>query len=258
MGRRRALRLLGGASLLPILGCGDDPAPGGAGGSGGQRWQRWQPGAVDRQTPPASTCTVIPEETGGPYPGDGINGPNVLTVSGVVRSDIRTSIGSASGTAAGVPLTIKLTLVNTGAACAPLAGRAIYLWHCDREGNYSMYTGAATAQNYLRGVQETDASGKATFVSIFPACYSGRWPHIHFEIYPSLATAMAAANRISDLPARPARGHLQHRLRHRRLRHQRHQPAAASPSPTTTSSATAAPSSWPPPPAAWPPATPRS
>ena len=37
----------------------------------------------------------IPEETAGPYPGDGSNGANVLTESGVVRSDITSSFGSA-------------------------------------------------------------------------------------------------------------------------------------------------------------------
>ena len=26
-----------------------------------------------------------------------------------------------------------------------------------------------------------------TFTSIFPACYSGRWPHVHFEVYPDQA-----------------------------------------------------------------------
>ena len=35
------------------------------------------------------TLTETPEETAGPYPGDGSNGVNVLTESGVVRSDIR-------------------------------------------------------------------------------------------------------------------------------------------------------------------------
>ena len=45
----------------------------------------------------------IPEETAGPYPGDGSNGPNVLTESGVVRSDITSSFGSASGVADGRP-----------------------------------------------------------------------------------------------------------------------------------------------------------
>jgi len=43
----------------------------------------------------------IPEETAGPYPGDGSNGPNALTESGVVRSDITSSFGGATGGAAG-------------------------------------------------------------------------------------------------------------------------------------------------------------
>lgn len=47
--------------------------------------------------------TEIPDETAGPYPGDGSNGADVLEQSGVVRQDIRSSFGSASGTATGVP-----------------------------------------------------------------------------------------------------------------------------------------------------------
>src|SRR5207237_9662344 len=66
-----------------------------------------------------------------------------------------------------------------------------------RLGRYSLYSSGATTQNYLRGVQEADASGKVTFTSIFPACYSGRWPHIHFEVYPSLAAATSVANKIA-------------------------------------------------------------
>src|SRR5699024_9699069 len=38
----------------------------------------------------------IPDETAGPYPGDGSNGPDVLEESGIVRSDITTSFGEAS------------------------------------------------------------------------------------------------------------------------------------------------------------------
>jgi protocatechuate 3,4-dioxygenase beta subunit len=34
-----------------------------------------------------------------------------------------------------------------------------------------------------------DASGTATFTTIFPGCYTGRWPHIHFEVYGTLADA---------------------------------------------------------------------
>lgn len=52
-------------------------------------------------------------------------------------------------------------------------------------------------QNYLRGVQETDANGLASFTSIFPACYSGRWPHIHFEVYASLEAATAVDNKLT-------------------------------------------------------------
>jgi protocatechuate 3,4-dioxygenase beta subunit len=115
----------------------------------------------------------------------------------IVRSDIRSSIAPASGTAAGVPLTIELTLVDAKGNCAPLSGFAIYLWHCDRDGNYSMYSAAAASENYLRGVQETDAQGIAKFVSIFPACYSGRWPHIHFEVYESLAGATSGGNKLA-------------------------------------------------------------
>jgi protocatechuate 3,4-dioxygenase beta subunit len=70
----------------------------------------------------------------------------------------------------------------------------IYLWHCDRAGEYSMYT--LTTENYLRGVQETDASGQVSFTSIFPACYAGRWPHAHFEVYPSLASASSWSGKV--------------------------------------------------------------
>jgi len=52
-------------------------------------------------------------------------------------------------------------------------------------------------QNYLRGVAQTDANGLASFTSIFPACYTGRWPHIHFEVFASLASATHVANKIA-------------------------------------------------------------
>jgi protocatechuate 3,4-dioxygenase beta subunit len=46
-------------------------------------------------------------------------------------------------------------------------------------------------------VQEAGSDGVVTFTSIFPACYSGRWPHIHFEVYPNLAAASDDANKIA-------------------------------------------------------------
>ncbi|MGW5374484.1 dioxygenase [Nocardia sp. NPDC003999] len=139
-------------------------------------------------------ATAAPQETAGPYPGDGSNGPNILIESGVVRSDITTSFGSCSDVAQGVPMTLELTLRDLAKNGAAGAGMAVYVWHCDRDGSYSLYSSGITEQNYLRGVQVAGDDGKVTFTSIFPACYSGRWPHIHFEVYDSLQTAVAGQN----------------------------------------------------------------
>ena len=138
-------------------------------------------------------CGVeVPQETAGPYPGDGSNGPNVLEASGVVRQDITSSFGTASSTAEGVPLTVTLTLLDNANGCTPLAGAAVYAWHCDRDGKYSMYDSGLQNENYLRGVQEADASGQVTFTTIYPGAYNGRWPHIHFEVFESMRNATAA------------------------------------------------------------------
>lgn len=143
------------------------------------------------------TCDRIPEETAGPFPADGSNGPDVLSEAGVVRTDIRPSFAGLSGVAPGVPLTVNLQLVDLQNGCAPAAGLAVYIWHCDREGRYSLYNRGVTEQNYLRGVQESDSDGWLSFTTIFPGCYRGRWPHIHFEVFPSLADATDERNRIS-------------------------------------------------------------
>jgi protocatechuate 3,4-dioxygenase beta subunit len=138
-------------------------------------------------------CGVeIPAETAGPYPGDGSNGPNVLAASGVVRQDIASSFGTGSAKAGGVPLAFTLTLLDNADGCVPLVGAAVYAWHCDREGRYSLYDPGLANENYLRGVQEADANGQVTFNSIFPGAYSGRWPHIHFEVFESMSNATAA------------------------------------------------------------------
>ncbi|UUW89145.1 dioxygenase family protein [Pimelobacter simplex] len=121
----------------------------------------------------------------------------MLTESGVVRSDLTSSFGTASGVAAGVPTTVRLKVYDlNGDTVTPLAGAAIYLWHCDREGRYSMYDDAIADENYLRGVQEADADGNLTFTTIFPACYAGRWPHMYFEVYESLKAATSAENKL--------------------------------------------------------------
>jgi protocatechuate 3,4-dioxygenase beta subunit len=132
----------------------------------------------------SSSTGEIPDETAGPFPGDGSNGPDVLEQSGVVRRDIRSSFGDARGTAQGVPMTLELTIKDLANGGRAFEGAAVYVWHCDRDGQYSLYSQNVQDQNYLRGVQIADSTGKVRFTSIFPACYSGRWPHVHFEVYP--------------------------------------------------------------------------
>ncbi len=189
--RRRAVLKWGlTLSAMPLLACASSALSEGA-ESGGAA------GATNDETGTDDVCTQIPEETAGPYPGDGTNGANALALSGIVRQDIRASLAGASGVADGVPLTVTLTVVNGQNDCAPLAGYAVYLWHCDRDGNYSMYSAAVSSENYLRGVQETDENGQVTFTTIFPGCYSGRWPHIHFEVYPSLDVATSGNNKVA-------------------------------------------------------------
>lgn len=198
--RRQGLRwLFAGAAAVPLYGCGGGSSDTSSSGTAVSSTPASTTTTVT--SPSSASCSVIPEETGGPYPGDGTNSANgkvanALTLSGIVRPDIRWSVAGASGVAMGVPLTIKLKIVNVGASCASVAGATVYLWHCDRDGNYSMYSSAISAENYLRGVQAADADGMVTFTTIFPGCYDGRMPHVHFEVYPTLAKATSAANRI--------------------------------------------------------------
>ncbi|MBN8609440.1 MAG: intradiol ring-cleavage dioxygenase [Deltaproteobacteria bacterium] len=184
-GRRRVLWMFGGlVAATPIAACrgvsvamnSDAGVDDAAGGTSGQ------------------SCTSIPEETAGPYPGDGTNGPNALAMSGIERSDLRASL-TGSAVAEGVPLTVTLTILD--ASCAPVAGRAVYLWHCDRSGSYSLYAAGLEEVSYLRGVQVSDANGRVTFTTIVPGCYSGRWPHMHFEVFDDLASATSGNEAIA-------------------------------------------------------------
>ena len=150
---------------------------------------------------PGPTSSVadgeIPEETAGPFPGDGSNGPNVLTESGhrpaghhhQLRLGDRRGRGRAADAA--VP-GLRPVGRRRDRRCP---GAALYAWHCDREGSYSMYDGDAVDENYLRGVQEADEDGWLSFTTIFPGCYAGRWPHVHFEVYESVETATSASNK---------------------------------------------------------------
>ena len=215
LGRRGLLGIFGGVGAVALVGCGEDdqvsltdsstdsasasassqgspgqPPSGGGGAAGGTG------GGTGGSSVDVSDGE-IPEETAGPFPGDGSNGVNVLSESGIVRSDLTSSFGSGSAVAEGVPVTVKLTVYDlNGTDVTPLAGAAVYLWHCDREGRYSMYSDGVTDENYLRGVQESAADGAVEFTTVFPGCYAGRWPHMHFEVYQSLDAATSYTNKL--------------------------------------------------------------
>lgn len=138
----------------------------------------------------------IPDETAGPYPGDGSNGPDVLEESGIERSDIRSSIG-VDDPVDGVPLAFTFRLTDMANDDVPFEGVAVYAWHCDAQGLYSMYSEGVEDETWLRGVQVADANGEVTFTSIMPGCYLGRWTHIHFEVYPDLESITDSTNAIA-------------------------------------------------------------
>lgn len=165
IGRRRIFALLGGVGLATAGGL---PAA-------------------------AAQCFALPWETAGPFPADGTNGRNgqgvnTLAQSGVVRADLRSSFGPMMPVADGVDLELELTLVNAD-GCTSLEDHAIYVWHCDANGRYSLYD--LPDANYLRGVGVTDSDGEVSFTTIVPGCYAGRWPHIHFEVFESAEAAVS-------------------------------------------------------------------
>jgi protocatechuate 3,4-dioxygenase beta subunit len=187
--RRHVLKLVGVAGAGAFLaGCDRLPFIGGA------------EAEVTGTGNDGSVCVAHPAETAGPFPADGSNRAhgtlaNVLAESGIVRTDMRPNIGAGGGrTAAGIKLDLTLRLVDVRQSCKPLAGHAIYLWHCDAEGRYSIYD--LPEATYLRAVGVTDGRGAVTFATIVPGCYLGRAPHMHFEVYPSLAKATDYRTRI--------------------------------------------------------------
>lgn len=94
LGRRQLLRAFGaGAATLGIAAC-SEPSPAGPGTPAPTRTTGGPApsGSVSGSAPPAR----IPEETPGPFPGDGSNGPDILERSGVVRKDVRSSLGGSA------------------------------------------------------------------------------------------------------------------------------------------------------------------
>lgn len=185
LGQNAAASVLGGAGRPPM-------PPGGMGGpppGGGPAGQ----GDADTVKSANGQCSTLPQETQGPYPADGSNASgqttNILKETGIVRRDVTRSSKTGKVTP-GVPLTLHMQLVDVNSNCTPLTGHVIYIWCCTASGEYSLYSKNIVGEDYLRGAQVTDAQGRVSFQMIVPGCYAGRWPHIHFEVYPNLATAV--------------------------------------------------------------------
>ena len=176
LSRRRALRALGIAGGLTVAGSvlaggagGRPPGPppsgtGGMGTSAGTSGVKGLPG-----------CVVRPAQTQGPYWVD----------ERLQRRDIRSDTHTRA-VKPGVPLVLTFDVSRVGVGvCEPRAGILVDVWHCDAAGVYSDAKDAGydtRGQNFLRGTQLTDASGKATFSTIFPGWYAGRAVHIHYRL----------------------------------------------------------------------------
>lgn len=195
VGRRDMLRMMGGLSLAGLLaacGVGTGTTSASASSSTTRGPSTTSAGSATTAVP-ATAGEEIPDETAGPYPADGSNGPNVLDDDGIVRSDLTSSFGGSSGVADGIPVAFNLSMVDAATGSA-IPGAVVYLWHCTAGGQYSIYE--IEDENYLRGVQVADDAGRITFTSIFPGCYAGRWPHAHFEVYTSIEDATAGSSAI--------------------------------------------------------------
>ncbi len=128
--------------------------------------------------PDAGVCTIMPQATEGPFYFD----------PGLERQDITEG-------KRGVKLMMRLQAVD--AACRPLAGARVDIWHCDAEGHYSGYAGQGdggdvdtSGEKFLRGLQRTDTNGIASFKTIYPGWYRGRTTHIHFKVFPNENSVM--------------------------------------------------------------------
>lgn len=120
-------------------------------------------------------CVVRPAETEGPY----------FVDLKLLRSDIRSDPSDGS-VREGALLKITFAAARvTGNSCAPYAGLVVDVWHCDALGVYSDVSDPGfntSGKKFLRGYQVTDASGLATFTTVYPGWYQGRTVHIHFKI----------------------------------------------------------------------------
>ncbi|KAK8035523.1 hypothetical protein PG993_010518 [Apiospora rasikravindrae] len=120
------------------------------------------------------SCVLAPETTEGPYY--------------VAGEFIRQNVVEKEQ---GVPLTLDLAIYDVE-TCEPIPDTWVQIWSCNSTGIYSGvpsgadYTPAPEnlKTTFLRGFQQTDASGAAQFETLYPGHYSGRTQHVHVAVHP--------------------------------------------------------------------------
>src|SRR2546429_9829519 len=113
----------------------------------------------------AVSCVLTPEQTEGPYY--------------IAGEKYRRNITDGRP---GVPLFLRLRVVDAS-TCKPIAGAAVDIWHADAIGVYSGFGQGSGNRTFMRGIQKTDASGVATFQTVYPGWYQGRTVHIHVKVH---------------------------------------------------------------------------
>ena len=159
--RRQALSLFTAPIILGLAGCSsNDPA---------------------EDDPMVGACVAQPQLAEGPF----------FVDTGLMRTDIREGKEGAL-----MQLNIKVMQVGTD-VCTPIEQALVDIWHTDANGDYSGVQGLED-QQFLRGMQTTDADGNVSFTTIYPGWYPGRAVHIHFKVRSS-ATSTSAYEFTSQL-----------------------------------------------------------
>ncbi|OGE51037.1 hypothetical protein PENARI_c015G00385 [Penicillium arizonense] len=116
-----------------------------------------------------TSCILSPTVTDGPY----------YVWGEVVRQNVKEDLYSDG---VDVFLEVQYIDINT---CRPVQGALVDIWQANATGVYSgisesgNYAADGWDSTYLRGIQQTDRDGVATFESIFPGHYEGRATHTH-------------------------------------------------------------------------------
>ncbi|MBK6460777.1 MAG: hypothetical protein IPF92_07185 [Myxococcales bacterium] len=165
----------GGGGATGTDGGADTGATGTDGGSG-----TWAQGGTksmkgpyaDPFVAPVTACVLATAATEGPC----------TEAADQVRADISEGY-------TGLPTRLALKVVD--AACKPVMGAKVKVWHTQITGSYSgdtpnagmcLKSPAEGTKHYFRGVQTTNQEGRVDFDTCFPGWYRGRAIHIHYTV----------------------------------------------------------------------------